>query len=496
MRVSKINTRFAVAITSVVLAGICGLWAVDSVSAEEPQPRIIPAGYRVETIPIPEGVQFGVAGLDVAANGDVYAGTRYGEVWRYRAGQWSLFADGLHEVTGVTVDGKSGGVFVMQKPELTQLIDDDGDGQADVYRCVSADFGFSGNYHEFAFGPVRDKAGNLYCTLNLSHGQGPSIKGGIMSVGERYRGTCFRVTPRGKFDIFAWGMRSPAGLGIDPRTDDIFYTDNQGDYNASSSLQHVVKDSFHGHPGSFLHKPDYKGKDINAIPDDEFLRMRQPIAAWIPHGEIANSPGNPVFDLTGGKFGPFEGQIFIGDQGRSNVFRVALEKVGGVYQGCVINCVDHLQSGAIRLAFAPDGSMWVGQTSRGWGSAGGVPYGVQRIVYDGKTVPFEIHSVKITNDGFDVTMTRPIKRDAIAPGNFQVQHWGYMYHAKYGSPKVSPTQVNPGSTVVSEDGKTVRLKLGKLEANRVYQLTLNDITGEDGALPTTRNAYYTVSVLK
>jgi len=224
--------------------------------------------------------------------------------------------------------------------------------------------------------------------------------------------------------------------------------------------------------------------------------MRQPIAAWIPHGEIANSPGNPVFDLTGGKFGPFEGQIYIGDQGRSNVFRVALEKVGGVYQGCVINCIDHLQSGAIRLAFAPDGSMWVGQTSRGWGSAGGVPYGVQRIVYDGKTVPFEIHSVKITTDGFDVTMTRPIKRDAIDPGNFQVQHWGYMYHAKYGSPKVSPTQVKPTSAVVSEDGTTVRLKLGKLVAGRVYQLTINGIMGEDGALPTTRNAYYTVSVLK
>ena len=32
-----------------------------------------------------------------------------------------------------------------------------------------------------------------------------------------------------------------------------------------------------------------------------------------PHGELANSPGAPICDTTGGKFGPFAGQLFIGD---------------------------------------------------------------------------------------------------------------------------------------------------------------------------------------
>ena len=97
------------------------------------QPNVIPPGYRVETIPIPKGVFFGVAGLAIAPNGDVYAGTRFGEIWRYRDGGWQLFADGMNEITGMRIDSETNEFLVSQKPELTRLIDEDGDGEADVY---------------------------------------------------------------------------------------------------------------------------------------------------------------------------------------------------------------------------------------------------------------------------------------------------------------------------------------------------------------------------
>jgi hypothetical protein len=469
-------------------------WNVGGEVTSGQQPQILPPGYRVETIPTPVDTAFGVAGLDVAANGDVYAGTRYGDVWRYRAGAWSRFADGLHEVTGLMVNHKTGDVFVMQKPELTQLIDSDGDGVADVYKTISAEWGFSGNYHEFAFGPVQDAEGNFYGTLNLSHGAGPNVKGSVMSIGQKYRGTCFRVTPAGKFSIFAWGMRSPAGLGIDPNTGDLFYTDNQGDWNASSSLQHVVEGRFHGHPASLLYHPDFKDRDLNAIPTEVYDKLRTPPAAWIPHGEIANSPGNPLTDTTQGKFGPFAGQMFCGDQSRSNVFRIVLEKVDGQYQGAVINFIDHLQSGAIRLAFAPDGSMWVGQTSRGWGSAGAAPYGVQRIVYDGRTVPLEIHSVRIAPNGFDIRFTRPVtKASAEVAGHYHVQHWRYQYDPAYGSPKLDLQNVQPTSVTLSDDGQTVQLRLPEVVAGTVYRLTLSNLASPDGATLTNPTAYYTVN---
>ena len=58
----------------------------------EPQPKIIPSGYRVETIETPEGVPFGVGGLSFAADGTLYASTREGDVWTYKKGTWKLFA--------------------------------------------------------------------------------------------------------------------------------------------------------------------------------------------------------------------------------------------------------------------------------------------------------------------------------------------------------------------------------------------------------------------
>ncbi len=458
------------------------------------QPNTLPDGYRVETIETPEDVQFGVAGLCVAPNGDVYAGTRFGDVWIYRNSSWTLFADGLHEIAGLMFDEKTGDVLAAQKPELTRLIDEDGDGQADLFKTVTDDWGFSGNYHEFSFGPVRDSEGNLYGTLNLSHGVGVQVGGSVMSIGEKLRGTCYKVSPDGHYETFAWGLRSPAGIAINPKTNEIFYTDNQGDFNASSSLQHIEQGGFHGHPCSLLYHPAFKDRDIQNISTSELERMRTPPAVWIPHGEIANSPGNPVFDTTEGKFGPFAGQMFVGDQTRSNVFRVILDKVDGAYQGAVINFIDHLQCGAVRLKFAPDGSMWVGQTSRGWGSVGSAPYGVQRIVYDESKPPFEIQMVHLLKDGFELSFTKPVqwKEDSNAQ-KCDIEFWNYLYHSAYGSPKVDQTKVEATAMQWNEEGTTLKVKMPTLETGKIYKLVFADLKATDGSKLTNRIVYYTLN---
>lgn len=460
-----------------------------------PIPGLIPPGYRVETISPPEEVTFGVAGLDVAADGSVYAGTRYGQVWRLEPGmaQWTLFADGLHEITGLLCDRKTGQIFASQKPELTELIDKDGNGRADIYKVVTNNWGYKGNYHQYAYGPVRDKEGNFYGTLNLGHGGGLSVGGAIMTIDSPFRGTCYRVNSSGDYETFAWGLRSPAGIGINPVNDEIFYTDNQGDWNASSSLHHLTKGYFAGHPASLLYHPDYEGKDLNKLTPDDFAKIRKHPAVWIPHGELANSPGNPVFDMTGGKFGPFQGQMFVGDQTRSNVFRVVLDKVGDDYQGCAINMVDHLQCGAIRLAFAPDGSLWVGETSRGWGSVGGTPFGLQRIIWDGKSKPCEIDSVKLTKTGFELLFTNPVTQEAADPKRYKLSHWGYLYQGAYGSPKVDEKNVEASSAVLSADGLKVSLTVPELVTGQVYRISLEGVAGADGTAITGRTAYYTLN---
>lgn len=82
--------------------------------------------------------------------------------------------------------------------------------------------------------------------------------------------------------------------------------------------------------------------------------------------------------------GPFEDQLFVGDQGQSKIMRVALEKVKGEYQGVVFPFREGFNSGVLRMNWGSDGSMLVGMTSRGWGSTGREQFGLQRLEWNQK----------------------------------------------------------------------------------------------------------------
>ena len=337
------------------------------------KPTTIPAGYHVVTIQTPvengQPVQFGVGGIDFAKDGTAIIAGRTAGIWRYKAGKWSRFAEGLHDPQGIRVmtpDGSA--VVVAQKPELTLVQDTDGDGRADLYRTICDRWRSGGNYCEYVHGPVIDSEGNYYISINLSDAAQDAAcdKGGGAAMGTSlgYDGWAAKITSHGRVhSLCQWACGRPPESESTIK-DELFFTDNQGGWVGTSTLNHLTEGSFYGYPASLLDLPEYRqGKKLDKA---EFEKLRKPPAAWIPHGELANSPGNPEFDETGGKFGPFAGQIFIGDQTRSNIFRAALEKVNGQYQGAVFNFIDHLQSGCIRIRFDQTGRLWVGQTGRGW----------------------------------------------------------------------------------------------------------------------------------
>lgn len=465
------------------------------------QPNTIPDGYRVESITLPAGVDFGVSGLCFGPDGTLFVTTREGQVWTLADDKWQLFADGLHEPLGIYVDPKTAQVFVVQRPELTELLDENRDGRADCFRTVTADWGLTDNYHEYAYGPVRDSQGNFYGTLNTTlswPGWAGSDKwdtarvhDGKMGRAAKFRGWSFRVTPDGKFEPWSSGLRSPCGIGIN-QDDELFCTDNQGDWVATSCLHVLKKASFHGHPSSLTDDPRFMGVDLNSISIDEYDDLRTPPAVNFPHGDLANSPGEPVVDDTNGAFGPFTGQLFIGDQARSNVFRVVLDKVDGYYQGCAINFVDHLQSGVVRSRFAADGSLWVGQTGRGWRSRGNAMFGLERIIWDGQTVPFAIHSVKLTPDGFKVCFTQPADRtQALRESSYAIQSWQYKYHPDYGSPKVGHTPDTIKAIKLSADGMTAQLTM-PTQVGSMYRFKIT-VASASGAKLSNNNAYYTLN---
>src|SRR6476620_766562 len=134
--------------------------------------------YRVETVEMPKGLSAQTGGIDFLPDGRLVACFMRGEVMTYnlKTKEWKLFAQGLQLPLGILTVSDSE-VLVMQLSNLMRIKDTDGDGHADLYENATDDFGMSGNYHEFNYGPVKDKAGNLFIALNCA-----SSGGGVRAV--------------------------------------------------------------------------------------------------------------------------------------------------------------------------------------------------------------------------------------------------------------------------------------------------------------------------
>jgi hypothetical protein len=464
--------------------------------------------YKLVTLPLAGDCVMEVGGLAFRPDGKLLACTRRGDVWlidnptadNLSEVKMTRFATGLHEALGLFVETNNV-VYVVQRPELTKLTDATSSGKADEYATVCDKWGLSGDYHEFAFGPARDKQGNFFVTLNVGFGGGHQAKA-------PWRGWCVKVSPDGKMEPYAYGLRSPNGVAFAP-DGELFYADNQGEWVASNKLHHLKKGAFFGHQAGlrwvkdspFAGKaPDkiasgmrYDGVDRGGKQTDVYPDLSPP-AVWFPYGRMGQSVSEPVWDTTGGKFGPFAGQCFVGDQTKSTVMRVALEKVGGEYQGACFPFRAGLQCGVNRLAFAPDGSLFAGQTNRGWGSLGGKPYGIQRLVYTG-TEPFEVHHIALKPDGFDLTFTRPVDPESLGKQPVAVSSFTYVYNSNYGCPEIDPRSEPVSDATLSKDGTTLSVPVGNLRKGRVYEFRLDGPKARDGEPLVHPEAYYTLNYL-
>lgn len=447
--------------------------------------------YDVEDIALPDGHK-NPDGIALMPDGRLVICFQAGSVYFYTPAtkKWELFAEGLHWPLGVLPVSNTE-VLVMQTPELTLVADRDGDGTAETFKTVSDDFGMSGNYAEFQSGPVRDPQGNLYYGLGTGSNQGSpltnEVRGfyspigafGRMTSPVPYRGWIMRVAPDGRTTPFAVGLREPNGIGIDPRGR-VFAIDNQGDWVGSSALFHIQEGRFYGHVPPLVWREDFQGGkfplDVDAA---ELDKLRTRAAIVFPQGDMSASPTQPLWDTTGGKFGPFAGQMFIGEMNYRRIMRVMLEEVDGVMQGAVSPFFEaaKLHLGNNRMVFDRDGALWVAQTFHpAWTGESGL----QRITWKG-VLPLEVKAMNITEDGFNLTFTRPVDAATAAnPENYPLRTYFYNYHEAYGSDKRDVRDVKIVSATVSADRTQVRLKLEQLEAWRIYDLRFKDIKTTDG----------------
>lgn len=449
-----------------------------------------------------KGLVLEVSGLCWIGPDRLGVAIRKGEIWFIdgvlgddpAAMTYTLFASGLQEPLGLLPDGD--GFLVAQRAELTRLRDTDGDGRADEYRTAARGWGVTGAYHGYAYGPERDGAGHLWITLNLDMGEhSDNTKG--------WRGWSLIASPDGEILPQSAGLRSPSGMGMN-REGDLFVTDQQGTWVPATPIHHLRKGVFHTNPegiasaalpGSPLKLSAPMPANVLYPEAVRALPEMVPAAVWLPYNKMGRSATDLQLIDTGGKFGPFEGQLLVGEFTNSAIHRVFLEKVGGEWQGACFSFLDGFPSAVLRLAFAPDGSLFVGMTNRGWSSLGNRAYGLQRVRWTGKQ-GFAIREMRAKPDGFELTFTEPVDpRSASRPDSWQMTSFTYLHSSAYGSDEMDTLPVTIRSAEPAADGLSVRLRCSGLRELYVHELHAPGLRSAAGAPLLDPRAFYTLNRL-
>ncbi len=481
------------------------LLGASCMAADEPE-----SAYTITPYAIPEGIKLEASGLALMPDGKLAVSARRGEVWildhpeadpsKPDSVGFHRFATGMHEVLGLA--WHDGALYATQRSEVTKLCDTDGDGVADEYLTAAKGWGVSGNYHEYAYGPVFDPQGTMWITLNSTLGAHVKMPG-QRATEFPWRGWAMIVQPGGQLEPLCAGLRSPSGIGMNAEGD-VFCTDQQGNWFGTNPLLHLRKGAFFGHGDSVkdTRREASPVKDPGKLPQEITVveaAKRVPgfalPAVWFPYVKMGQSPTGLACDLSGGNFGPFEKQMIIGEFVLSGVNRVFLEKVDGEYQGACFHFIDGLECGALRLAFLSDGSLIVGETNRGWNSQGSRSFGLERIRWSGR-VPFEVLKMEARPDGFEITFTGELEPITAAdPASYAMSSYTYIYHEKYGSDETDTRSVPVVKVELGSGKRSVRLHCANLREGYVHEIRLAGIRSAGGAALVHPEAYYTLNRL-
>ena len=332
----------------------------------------------------------------------------------------------------------------LGRDQITRLHDTNGDGEADFYECFSNAYATSTAGHDFICGLERDRSGRFYTA---------SSKFGVL-----------RISADGRsLETLATGVRNPDGLGLAP-DGTVTVPNSEGEWTPASMVCEIRPG---GHYGSM-------GPKEGRAPDLPLV--------YLPRG-LDNSSGGQV-TVSGGKFGPLEGQLLHFSFGTGSHFLILRENVNGQPQGAAVQLPGEFLSGAHRGRFNPrDGQLYVtGMT--GWGTYTPADGCFQRVRYTGAPVllPTAFHAHE---NGILLTFSLPVDKDRArhADGYF-AQSWNYHYGANYGSPELSarhPGQVGHDALEIRsvhllDGGRSVFLEIPELQP--VNQLHLHVPTGQ------------------
>ncbi len=453
--------------------------------------------YPIVNIPIPSTIPMRPGGLEVLPDGRLAVGTRRGDIYFIQGAfttppkpEFHLFATGQDEIFSLA--WKDGAMTATSFSEVLRIRDTKGHGVADRYETLSNNWGYAEG-HEFAFASKHDPQGNIWVALGLS---------GSYESHNLFRGWAVKITPQGQMIPVCSGLRSPGGIAANTQGE-MFVIESQGPWNGSCSLKHLKPGGFLGHPASYnwyaftkdLKEPVKPNSNSRIHLERKRVKEFVPPAVRFPYIKMGRSISGFRLDQTGGKFGPFAGQFFLGDYTMSILLRATTEQVNGVWQGACYPFREGLATGIMNVEFSPQGHLVAGgfTTNAQWPVRGNEPFALQRIDWSGVT-PFEVKEINIKPDGFLVTFTLPVDPETAAnPASYDVSTYTHIYGGGYGSPEVDQTTPKVLKVLPAADGLSVRLTLARIEEGHIHEFDFAKIRAKTGAPLLHTKAYYTVN---
>lgn len=376
----------------------------------------------------------------------------------------TLFEEGLSAPFGIAVDG--GDLIVSHKPEVLRLSDTNGDGRADRRSVIATGWGLNDNYHDWATGCIRDSQGNLYIGLGSDYSQKTRPDDQI-----RWRGKILKISYNGDITPLGHAFRYPIGLAINSK-DEIFVSDQQGVQNTFNEINFLI-------PGKA-----YGVRSQSDIRSNENLKETR-AAIQVPHPWTRSVNGLTCIPKQF-KYASMFDQGLGCEYNHRLLIRFTTQKVGDSLQGATYYLTradvppdEKNFTGPMSVAVSPRGEIYVGSIhDSGW--LGGQNTGSITKLTPNNKLPNGIRELRATPDGFELEFFKTIDaKKAADKSAYTIAGYTRVWSGSYASPDSGRYKVEVESVSVSEDQKTVRIKVNELKEKFVYEVNCQQI-GKQG----------------
>ena len=369
---------------------------------------------------------------------------------------WKRIASGLFQPLGVKIVDET--IYVTCRDQIARLRDLNGDGEIDFVENFNNDHQVTEHFHEFAMGLQTDRDGNFYYAKSARHAL-PAVVA--------HHGTLLKVTKDGsRTEILATGFRAANGVSVN---DDgsFFVTDQEGHWTPKNRINLVRPGGFYGNMFG------YHDRTSSADAD-----MEQPLV-WITN-DMDRSPGELLW-VTSDKWGPLKGSLLNLSYGTGRIFVVPHEKIGGQFQGGVVQLpIPDFPTGTMRGRFHPGNGDLYTCGLYAWAGNRQLDGGFFRVRATGKPANLPT-GLSARPEGMEIRFSDPVDpATANDSANYAVKVWSLKRSANYGSKHIDEHPLKVAGATLAADKKSVWLNIPGLQPTWSMEIKY-ELRGADGA---------------